>query len=69
MGQYYEISIQCADGTTRWYELSFWPTVPDGLIGILHDIRRPASENLPAAGFGWFDVDIVFVNNFHQPAP
>jgi len=27
---------------------------------MLPAVRRPASENLPAAGFGWFDVDIVF---------
>ncbi len=27
-------------------------------------VRRPASENLPAAGFGWFDGDIVFAVAF-----
>jgi len=31
-----------------------------GTLAIEAGLRRPASENLPAAGFGWLDGDIVF---------
>ena len=44
----HEMSLPSANGAVRWFELTLWPGVPDGLVGLLHDVteRKQTTKEL-----------------------